>query len=157
MAILFEKNFTQTQEMNMSTTSTIPPIQLKKLWTVGPLTVLAAVIGVLIVRAIAMAILPPPYAPGLEMIMISIVLTVVLCTAAVIVFALVARYAKNPIRTYIIISSIFLLISFVPDIAAVSMPMPGAGWPYSITLMIMHVVAGLITVYMLIRLTKSNH
>jgi hypothetical protein len=137
----------------MSTTSTI---QLKKLWTVGPLTVLAAVIGVLIVRAIAMAILLPPYAPGLEMIMISIVLTVVLCTAAVIVFALVARYAKNPIRTYIIISSVFLLISFVPDIAAVSMPMPGAGWPYSITLMIMHVVAGFITVYMLIRLTKSS-
>jgi hypothetical protein len=133
------------------------PHSIKKLWTVGPLTVLAAVIGVLIVRAIAMAILPPPYAPGLEMIMISIVLTVILCTAAVIVFALVARYAKNPIRTYLIISSIFLLISFVPDIAVVSMPMPGAGWPYSITLMIMHVVAGLITVYMLIRLTKSNH
>jgi len=137
----------------MSTTS---PIQLKKLWTVGPLTVLAAVIGVLIVRAVAMAILPPPYAPGLEMIIISIVLTVVLCTAAVVVFALVVRYAKNPIRTYLIISSIFLVISFLPDIAAVSMPMPGAGWPYSITLMIMHVVAGLITVYMLIRLTKSS-
>jgi hypothetical protein len=63
------------------------------------LTVLAAVIGVLIVRSAAMAILPPPYAPGLEMIVISIVLTVVLCTAAVIVYALVARYAKNPIRT----------------------------------------------------------
>ena len=51
-------------------------IQLKKLWTVGPLTVLAAVIVVLIVRSIAMAILPPPYAPGLAMITISIVLTV---------------------------------------------------------------------------------
>lgn len=137
----------------MSTSS----IQLKKLWWVGPLTVFAAVIGVLIVRSIAMAILPPPYAPGLEMIAISIVLTVILCTAAVIVYALMARYAKNPIRTYIIISSIFLVISFLPDIAAVSMPMPGAGWPYSITLMIMHVVAGFITVYMLIKLTATNH
>ncbi len=79
-------------------------IQLKKLWWVGPLTVFAAVIGVLIVRSIAMAILPPPYAPGLEMIFIPIFLTVVLCTAAVVVYALVARFAKNPIRTYIIIS-----------------------------------------------------
>ena len=131
-------------------------IQTRKLWWVGPLTVLASVIGVLIVRSIAMAILPPPYAPGLEMIAISIVLTVVLCTAAVIVYALVARYAKNPIRTYIIISSVFLVISFLPDIAAVSMPMPGAGWPYSITLMIMHVVAGFITVYMLIKLTTTK-
>ena len=132
-------------------------IQLKKLWWVGPLTVLAAIIGVLIVRAIAMAILPPPYAPGLKMIMIPIVLTLILCTAAVVVYALVGRFTKNPIRTYIIISSVFLVISFLPDIAAVSMPMPGAGWPYSITLMIMHVVAGFITVYMLIKLTVDKN
>jgi hypothetical protein len=136
----------------MSTSS----IQLKKLWWVGPLTVLASIIGVLIVRAIAMAILLPPYAPGLAMIMIPIVLTLVLCTAAVVVYALVGRFTKNPVRTYIIISSVFLVISFLPDIAAVSMPMPGAGWPYSITLMIMHVVAGFITVYMLIKLTTDE-
>jgi len=132
---------------------TASSIQLKKLWWVGPLTVVAAIIGVLIVRVIAMAILPPTYAPGLAMIAIPIILTLVLCTGAVIVFALVGRFAKNPIRTYLIISSVFLVVSFLPDIAAVSMPMPGAGWPYSITLMIMHVVAGFITVYMLIKLT----
>jgi hypothetical protein len=134
-------------------TKTASPVQLGKLWWVGPLTVVASIIGVLIVRSVAMAILPPPYAPGLAMIIIPIVLTLVLCTAAVLVFALVARFTKNPIRTYLIISSIFLVISFLPDIVAVSLPMPGAGWPYSITLMIMHVVAGLITVYMLIKLT----
>jgi hypothetical protein len=131
-------------------------IQLKKLWWVGPLTVLSAIVGVLIVRAIAMAILPPPYAPGLAMIMLPIILTLVLCTGAVLVFALVGRFAKNPIRTYITIASIFLAISFLPDIAAVSAPMPGAGWPYSITLMIMHVVAGFVTVSMLIKLTESK-
>ena len=131
-------------------------IQLKKLWWAGPLTVLAAIIGVLSVRAIAMAILPPPYAPGLAMATIPIALTLVLCTGAVLVFALVGRFAKKPIRTYIIISSVFLVISFLPDIAAVSAPMPGAGWPYSITLMSMHVVAGFVTVYMLIKLTESK-
>jgi hypothetical protein len=141
------------EERKMSADSVI---QTKKLWWVGPLTVLAAVMGVLIVRSVAMAILQPPYAPGLEMIAISIVLTLVLCTAAVIVYALVARYSRKPVRTYIIISSIFLVISFLPDIAAVSMPMPGAGWPYSITLMVMHVVAGFITVYMLIKLTTAS-
>lgn len=134
-------------------------IQLKKLWWVGPLTVLAAVIGVLIVRSIAMAILPPPYAPGLEMIFISIVLTVILCTAAVVVFALVGRFSKNPVRAYIIISSVFLAISFLPDLAVPSMgaAMPGANWGYAITLMIMHVVAGFITVYMLIKLTADGN
>jgi hypothetical protein len=131
-------------------------VQLKKLWWAGPLTVLAAVVGVLIVRVIARAILNPPYAPGLEMIMIPIVLTVILCTGAVIVFALVGRFNKNPVRTYIIISSVFLLISFLPDFGVVSMPMAGAGWPYAITLMIMHVVAGVITVSMLVKLTAVN-
>jgi uncharacterized membrane-anchored protein len=136
--------------------STYSPVQLKKLWWVGPLTVLAAILGVLIVRMIAMAILPPPYAPGLDMIALPIGLTVILCTGAVVVFALVGRFAKNPVRTYLIISSVFLVISFLPDLAAVSAPFPGAGWPYSITLMIMHVVAGFITVYMLIKLTTTK-
>lgn len=133
------------------------PVQLKKLWAVGPLTVLAAVVGVLIVRAIAMAILTPPYAPGLQMIMLPIVLTVIFCTAAVVVFALVGRFAKNPVRTYIVISSVFLVISFLPDIGVVSAPFPGAGWPYSVTLMIMHVVAGFITVYALIKFTAAEN
>jgi uncharacterized protein DUF6069 len=131
-------------------------IQLKKLWWAGPLTVLLAIIGVLIVRTIAMTILPEPYAPGLSMIMLPIVLTLVLCTGAVIVYALVGRFAKKPIRTYLIISSVFLIISFLPDIAAVAAPFPGAGWPYSITLMIMHVVAGLITVFVLVKLTTDK-
>ena len=131
-------------------------LQLKKLWWAGPLTVLAAIIGVLIVRAIARVVLPAPYAPGLEMIMLPIALTVILCVGAVIVFALVGRFAKNPVRTYVIIASVFLVVSFLPDIAVASAPFPGAGWPYAITLMIMHVVAGFVTVYMLIKLTTTN-
>jgi hypothetical protein len=136
----------------MSTSS----IELKKLWWVGPLTVISAIMGVLIVRGIAMAILPAPYAPGLAMLMLPVILTLILCTGAVMVFALVGRFAKNPVRTYLIISAIFLVISFLPDLAAASAPFPGAGWPYSITLMIMHVVAGFITVFMLIKLTING-
>ena len=132
-------------------------IRLRKLWWVGPLTVLAATIGVLFVRIIARAILPAPYAPGLDLILLPVILTLVLCTGAVVVFAIVGRFAKNPVRTYIIISSIFLVISFLPDIAAVSAPFPGAGWPYSIALMSMHVVAGLITVFALITLTREEN
>ncbi|MEP7137173.1 MAG: DUF6069 family protein [Chloroflexota bacterium] len=132
-------------------------IQLKKLWWAGPLTILAAIIGVLIVRTIARVVLTPPFAPGLEMLMLPIVLTLILCTGAVLVFALVGRFAKNPIRTFIIISAVFLVISFLPDIAVVSAPFPGAGWSYAITLMIMHVVAGFITVYILIKLTTTEN
>jgi hypothetical protein len=135
---------------------TASTVQLKKLWWAGPLTVLTAIIGVLIVRTVARMILQPPFAPGLQMIMLPIVLTLVLCTGAVLVFALVGRFAKKPVLTYLIISIVFLLISFVPDIAVASAPFPGAGWPYSMTLMIMHVVAGFITVFMLIRLSAVD-
>ncbi len=132
-------------------------VELKKLWWAGPLTVLASIVGVLIVRTIARMILQPPYAPGLQVIMIPIMLTLVLCTAAVLVFALVAHFAKKPVVTYLVISIVFLLISFIPDIGVVSARFPGAGWPYSITLMIMHVVAGFITVFMLVRLTAVKN
>jgi hypothetical protein len=138
----------------MSTSS----LQLKKLLWVGPLTVLSAIIGVLIVRILSVMILRPnPAPPGLGWIFTSI-LTLAFCRGAVLVFALVGRLSKNPIRVYLIISSIFLAISFLPDISVASAPIPGAGWPYAITLMIMHVVAGVITVSMLIKLTtaKSN-
>ena len=134
----------------------VSSVQLKKLWWGGPVAVLAAIVGVLIVRAIAMMILQPPYAPGLEMIALPVVLTLVLCTGAVIVFALVGRFAKKPVRTYLIISAVFLVISFLPDIAVVSAPFPGAGWPYAITLMVMHVVAGVITVFTLIKLATAE-
>ena len=60
---------------------TASSIQLKKLWWVGPLTVLTAIVGVLIVRAIAMAILPAPYAPGLAMLMLPIILTLIFVPA----------------------------------------------------------------------------
>ena len=132
-------------------------VQLKKLWWVGPLTVLSAIVGVLIVRAIAVAILPLPHGPGLTILMLPIMLTVILCTSGVVVFALVGRFAKNPVRTYIIIASVFLLISFLPDIGVASAPFPGAGWHYAITLMIMHITAGFITVYMLIKLTLTEN
>jgi uncharacterized protein DUF6069 len=95
--------------------------------------------------------------PGLAMLMLPVILTLILCTGAVLVFALVGRFAKNPVRTYLIIAAIFLVISFLPDLAAVSAPFPGAGWPYSITLMIMHVMAGFITVSMLIKLTVNSN
>jgi hypothetical protein len=133
------------------------PIQLKRLLWVGPLTVLAAIVGVLIVRILAVAILhPDPNLPSMGWIA-PIIFTLVLCTGAVLVFALVARFAKNPIRTYQIIAFVFLLISFLPDIGFARSSFPGATWAVAIALMIMHIVAWAITVTMLAKLTTSGN
>jgi hypothetical protein len=85
-----------------------------------------------------------------------VLFTFVLVTGAVVVFALVARFAKNPIRSYQIIAFVFLLLSFLPDIGFAQSPMPGASWPNAIALTTMHVAAWAICVTMLARLSTSD-
>jgi FtsH-binding integral membrane protein len=131
-------------------------IEPRQLWWVGPLTVLADIIGVLIVRILAVMILKPNPQPMSLGWSAPIVFTLVLCTGAVFVFALTARFANNPIRAFITISIVFLIISFLPDIAFATSPLPGANWANAIALMAMHVVAGFITVNMLIKLTATE-
>jgi hypothetical protein len=133
-----------------------PQIQLRRLLWVGPLTVLASILGVLIVRVIAVAILRPDPAPMSLGWLMPTLFTFVLVTGAVLVFALIARFARNPIRTYQIIAFIFLLISFLPDIGFAQSPMPGANWPNAIALMVMHVVAWGICVTMLAKMTALD-
>ena len=136
-------------------TSSTSPIQLRRLLWVGPLAVVASIIGVLLIQIIAVAILKPDPLPMSLNWGPPIVFTIVLVTAAVIVFALVARFAKNPIRTYQIIAVVVLLLSFLPDVGYAGSSMPGASWPVAIVLMVMHVVAWAICVSILTRLSVA--
>jgi hypothetical protein len=123
---------------------------------VGPLTVLASIAGVLIVRVLAVAILHPDPTPMSLGWVLPTVFTLILVTGAVLVFAVVARFAKNPIRTYQIIALVFLLISFLPDIGFAKSSMPGANWPNAIALMVMHVAAWAICITMLSKFTTLD-
>ena len=131
-------------------------IRLGRLFWLGPLTVLASTLGVLIVRVFAVAMLHPNPTPMSLGWVLPILFTFILVTGAVLVFALVARFAKNPIRSYQIIAFIFLLLSFLPDIGFAQSPMPGANWPNAIALMTMHIVAWAICVTMLAKLSISE-
>lgn len=133
------------------------PVQLRRLLWVGPLAILASVIGVLIVRIIAVAILQPNPQPMSLGWGAPIMFTVVLVAGAVLVFALVARFARNPIRTYQIIAFIVLLLSFLPDVAYAQSSMPGASWPVAIALIIMHVVAWATCVLILVKLSVAEN
>jgi hypothetical protein len=132
-----------------------PFVQLRRLFWVGPLTVLASIVGVLVVRILSVLILHPnPEPPSLGWIAPTI-FTLVLVTGGVLVFVMVARFAKNPIRVYQVVAFVFLLISFLPDVGFARSTMPGANWPTAIALMVMHIVAWAITVTMLPGLTTS--
>ena len=128
-------------------------VKLSRVWWTGPLTILVSILGVLIVRVIAVAILQPNPTPMSLGWVLPPLFTFILVTGAVLVFALVAHFAKNPIRTYQIIAFVFLLISLLPDIGFARSSMPGASWPIAIALMIMHVMAWAICVVMLPKLS----
>ena len=131
-------------------------VQLRRLLWVGPLAVLASIFGVLIVRVVAVAILqsdPTPLSLGW---IIPIISTFVFVTGAVLAFALVSRFAANPIRTYQIIALIVLLLTFVPDIVFVQVHFLNSTWPITIALMVMHVVVWGICVVMLSKLTLDT-
>ena len=126
-------------------------IELHRLRLVGPLTVLAAIAAVLVVRVVAVSILGPSELPALSWAGV-IVFTTVLVTAAVLVFAVVARVAATPIRTYRRVALVALVLSFIPDFLLPGSGVPGATWPAVSALMVMHVVAWWVTVQMVTRL-----
>ena len=131
-------------------------VKLSKLWWLGPLTILASIIGVLIGRILAVAILQPDPIPMSLGWVLPPIFTFILVTGAVLIFALIARFAERPVRIFQIIAVVFLLISFIPDIGFAQSPMPGANWPNAIALMVMHVIAWAICVTMLSRLSVET-
>ena len=128
-------------------------VQLRRLLWVGPLTVLASILGVLIVRVVAVAILQPDPIPLSLGWVIPIISTIVFVIGAVLVFALVSRYAANPIRTYQVIAFVVLILTFVPDVIFVQVHFLNSTWPITIALMVMHVVVWGICVVMLSKLS----
>ena len=133
-----------------------PKVQLRRLSWVGPLTILASILGVLVVRVVAVAILQPDPMPISLGWIVPAISTLVFVTGAVLVFALVSRFAANPIRTYQIIAFIVLLLSFLPDFFYPQSHMRGANWPNAIALMVMHVIAWGICVGMLSKLSLET-
>ena len=120
----------------------------RRLIWVGPATVVAAVIAVVIVQQIALRLFVSPGGSpltGNE----PATFTAVLVSGAVIVFLAVLREAANPIRIFRRIALVTLVVSVLPDIALGSSSIRWASWPLAVTFIVMHVVAWAVTVTML--------
>lgn len=132
----------------MASASTLKPqapaqrVKFKSLLWVGPLAIVASAVANLIVRLIAVSVLPisPEFMPlsfGPP-----VLFSVIGALGATIAFALIGRFARRPIALYRTIALVVLVISLIPDVLVyTSQSMPGASLPAVITLMIMHVVA----------------
>ena len=125
---------------------------MSRLVWAGPLTIVASIVAVLIVRTLAVMVLQPEptylplgwFFPILD--------TAVLVTFAVLVFGAMAKALARPIRAFRITSVVVLLFSVLPILIIIQEPM-GGGWPEALALMTMHIAAWAVTVTMLTKLT----
>jgi len=127
-----------------------------RLFWVGPATVVGSVVAVSIVHVGAVLMLRPPPEFLVQQYQAPTLFTVVLVSVAVLVFALVRRFAANPAGTYRRIAFVALILSFLPDIPIGLGWAPGGTWSLAIVFMLMHVAAWAVTVTMLNRLTLSD-
>jgi hypothetical protein len=117
---------------------------------VAPLAVVASVAANVLVRTAAKALFAVPdefmpFSPGTF-----IAFTTVGVTGAVLVFALVGWLSKRPFTTYNWIAGVVLVLSWLPDIGLlVARPFPGITAAGVGTLMLMHLVAAGITIWLL--------
>ncbi|MDQ6670796.1 MAG: DUF6069 family protein [Chloroflexota bacterium] len=84
---------------------------------------------------------------ALDTVMPTLVLSALGALGATVVFAVIARSARQPIHTFRLVAFAVLVVSFVPDFL-----MTGATTPWGVpTLLMMHIVAALIIVGVLTR------
>ena len=127
-----------------------------RLWWVGVLAIIASVAANLLVRQLALATLGISdefeELSGIGAIITITSLTTLGVLGAVIVFALLERFARRPILMFKRIAVVALVLSFVPDVLLLVASVPGATVVSVGVLMSMHVVAWVISVGMLITL-----
>ena len=130
-------------------------IDLRRLYWIGPATVIGATLGVGVAQRLVIRLVGS-IPPALRFPVLSaepLVITAILVTGAVIVFAVIADNAAEPIRTFRRVAASVLAVSFVPNVvAAVSLGVDA--WRPALGLGALHVIAWGITVGMLTELTR---
>ena len=139
--------------VDVQPTAVEPEVDERRLYWVGPMTVVAATLAVWMVQHICLFILPPlPAFSGRILSSIEPALfTAVLVTLAVFVFGWVAEMASRPLRTFRRIALGALIVSCLPNVLG---PIMARVLDLGLlALGFLHVVAWAVTVPMLTRLT----
>jgi hypothetical protein len=120
---------------------------VSRIYWLGPLTIVSAIVAVLTTRWAGLQIVAPPRQFGPLGVGPTVIDTFILVTIAIFVFASVASGGhERPRRRYRVIAFVCLLVSFAPDLLMT------AAWPLKSLLMAEHVAAWLVTVELLTRL-----
>jgi len=132
-------------------------VTFSRLLWVAPLTILAAIIANVIIQQIAVAALRPDPAFMPLTFVVPIVFTLIGVFGAVIVYAVIGRFSRQPIQLFWRVALVTLVISFIPDILMLITGFnPGTTAANVAVLILMHVVAWAIAVGMLTRLARTE-
>src|SRR5215204_1642342 len=141
------------------TSSSVPmassPVSWGRFALVGLGTVAAAVIANLLVYALGSAVVGYDQ----EFIVLAnpsgtILFTVVPAIVAVLLYAVLMRFTNNPARIFTNIAIVVLILSLIPDLTYIP-TVPGATSGQTAILMVMHVVAASVIVWMLTNFTRT--
>ena len=132
-------------------------VALRKLIWVGPLTLVSTIIVNLIIRTIAVSSFGVPETFQYMQAPYVIGSTIVFVLMALLVFLLVNRFARHPIRFYRILAFVALCISFLSPVMALVGLFPAPGMTLSIfwTMIVMHSVSAIIVVGLFTTLTRE--
>ena len=123
---------------------------------VGLATVIAAVVANVLVFYIGSAFVS--YDPQFLPLMgagPAVMFTVVPAIVAVLLYAALLRFVRNPERVFVIISIVVFIVTLIPDFIYIP-DVPGATVGQTTILILMHVVAAIVIVLMLTRLTRTR-
>jgi hypothetical protein len=144
----------------MSSSSAVPEdtraIDWGRFALVGLGTVVAAVAANVLVYLIGGALVG--YDPGfvvLATVWGTVLFTAVPAIVAVLLYAILLRFSSDPARVFTIIAAVVLLLSLIPDITYIP-TVPGSSPTQTAVLMVMHVVAAIVIVSMLTKLTRPR-
>jgi hypothetical protein len=122
---------------------------------VGFATVIAAVVANLLVYAVGNVVVG--YDPQFVVLATTggtILFTVVPAVVAVLLYAVLLRFASDPARVFTGIAAVVLIISVIPDFTYIP-SVPGASAGQVAILVVMHIVAALVIVSLLTRFTPD--
>lgn len=143
----------------MSTTNvtTINRIALSRLLWAACLAIVVASLANLVVYVVADTLWSVAWEPSFNA-MLVVVGTVGALVIAATVFAVVARVAKNPIKTYTLIATLVLLLSFAPPVMALfGIPGPSVAPLDTVIVMILtHIFAFVVTIVIFTRLLRES-
>ena len=142
---------------NSQVETTPARIPAGRIWRAGLIAIVASVAANLLIRWVLLLIFdispefPPFYAAPIAL------LTAIGGLLATVTYWIITRVSKRPVRTFWIVAIIALLISLLPDLASAmspeSVPVPGVTATAFLLLMIFHVVAAVVDVLVLTRMS----